>query len=95
MDNVVTMKRFLLLAFVVLQILDVITTMLFLSNGHGEGNPLVIRLMNLGGPWWWVIKLAVTLCIVTPVLAMGRTRYAAIMTGWYVVVVVNNLMLIA
>lgn len=85
------MKRYLILAFVALQVLDIITTQHFLSTGRGvEGNPVVILLMAHLGTWWWVGKLAMVLPTV-PVLVRGRTRYAAIMTGLYAAVIVNNL----
>ncbi len=88
------MKRTLVVAFVALQILDILSTFHFLNSGRGiEANPIVIALMGLGGPWWWVLKLAVTVGVVAPLLVIGRTRYAAIMVAWYAVVVVNNLVL--
>lgn len=89
--SLLSSKRLVLAAFVALQVLDVVTTMRFLENGRGvELNPIFIFLMELGGPWWWLAKLAVMLGIVAPVLALGRLRYVATMTAFYVFVVANN-----
>jgi hypothetical protein len=87
------MKRILLIAFVALQVLDVTTTQHFLANGHGvEGNPIFAAIMA-HTDLWWLVKLAITLGVVLPVLAVGRVRYAAIMVAFYALVVVNNLVL--
>lgn len=86
-------KKYLLAAFVAMQVLDVLTTNHFIATGRGiEGNPFVLMLMVQFGAWWWVAKLGIV-SFTIPVLARGRTRYAAIMTGLYSVVIVNNIML--
>jgi hypothetical protein len=86
-------KRYLIAAFVLLQGLDVISTMYFLHTGRGvEANPFMALLMSQGGHWWWIIKMALV-CATVPVLMRGRTRYVAGMDAFYAYVVINNFML--
>jgi hypothetical protein len=86
-------KRYLIVAFVALQGLDVISTMYFLHTGRGvESNPLIVLCMVHLGAWWFVPKMALVLATV-PVLARGHTRYVAGMNALYTYVVINNFML--
>lgn len=88
-----TLKPTLLVSYVVLQALDVLSTMHFLSTGHGvETNPVMLFSMEHLGVWWWTPKLAIVLATL-PILSRARLRYVAGMTSFYAFVVVNNLML--
>jgi Domain of unknown function (DUF5658) len=87
------LKSALLCAFVALQVADVLTTNSFLAHASAvEGNPLMADAQASLGSWWWLAKLALV-AGVTPILAPGRTRYAAAMVVLYGVTVVNNAML--
>ena len=87
------LKSALLCAFVALQVADVLTTNSFLAHASAvEGNPLMADAQASLGSWWWLSKLALV-AGVTPILARGRTRYAAAMVVFYAFAVVNNAML--
>jgi hypothetical protein len=84
-------KRFLLLAFVVLQLADVFTTRQVLAAGGWEANPVAAWAMTSFGPWWPVPKLALMLACVF-VMTRWRTRYVAPAVALIAAVVLNNSM---
>ena len=69
-----------------------LTTNHFLATGGIEGNPVMAAVQASLGSWWPFSKLAIVL-VCTPILALGKTRYAALLVALYSVVVINNVML--
>ena len=84
-------KRLLLLAFVLLQIADVLTTWQVLAAGGWEANPVVVWAMTAFGSWWPVPKLAFMLACAL-FMTRWRTLYIAPAVVLMSVVVVNNAM---
>ena len=82
-------KRILLLAFVLLQVADVLTTRQVLAAGGWEANPAVAWAMTNFGPWWPVPKLALMIACVF-VMTRWRARYVAPAVALMAVVVLNN-----
>lgn len=50
---------FALLAYIIAQIADILTTNAALKEGGREANPIVARLMGTFGKRWWVAKIVV------------------------------------
>ena len=82
-------KITLLMAFVMLQVLDVVTTQHVLAHGGFEANPVGVWTMATFGAYWPVPKLALM-----GLVALVLTRYRALDIAPFVVlmgiVVANN-----
>ena len=82
-------KQTLLLAFVLLQLLDVFTTNRVLAAGGFEANPLMADVMARLGSLWWMPKLAIALTCAL-VLFQGRRRFLAAGVAYMSVAVLIN-----
>jgi hypothetical protein len=87
-------KWILIAALVAAQFADIATTEAFLRHGFAEGNPFQLALMGALGSQWWIGKL---LCVLPAIaiVANGRLRYAVVLSGWYGIVLLNNIVLLA
>jgi hypothetical protein len=65
---------YLLLAFVILNALDIVTTNAVLRNGGHESNPLTAGLMKVFRGAWGIPKMAITVVIV---IILGKMTF-----GW-------------
>jgi hypothetical protein len=88
-------KPILLAAIALLQMGDVITTNCVLSLGGHEGNPLIAwTQVNLGNAW--VIPKMLIAAGVILIVSRARTAKPAIfIAGFYLLVIMNNTLLIA
>jgi len=92
----------LLIIFLILNVVDILTTIYVIDSGKGiEANPIMAYLMHVGDyPLWAFIKLSVALIIVTTVWTIKHLnrRVAKIvtvaLTVFYVFVVLNNTIVI-
>ena len=82
--------------FSYLQVLDVLTTLLFLSKGIGEANPIVRSIVNgVGSPLGGLLAVkAVVLCLAYYCWRKGRQRLLGRVNVIYAGMVVWNLMAI-
>lgn len=83
-----------LVVFVALQLLDVLTTMLGLSVGAQEGNPLVAQFMRWGPALGlWIAKFLGFLFLLLA-FAAGRMRVLRMLNLWFLCIVAWNLVII-
>ena len=80
--------------FLVLQALDVITTMIGLDLGAGESSVVVSRLLELGHLQGLLVSKAFGILLMAAALMMGRGRVMRILNPWYALVVTWNLVVI-
>ena len=73
----------------VFQILDVLTTMTFLSMGATEGNPVMVWVISLGWGYVWGVKF-LTMCF-TPLIAIYKRKAIISLTYLYAGVIVWNM----
>jgi len=78
----------LLVVFIVLQILDILTTQSFISMGHPEGNPIMAWVIRKGWTWVWVVKLLI-ICL-TPSMTLHSPRTFTVLLYIYLFVIVSN-----
>jgi hypothetical protein len=80
-----------LTAFVSLQTLDILTTLIGLRVGAAEGSIFLARLMRLGPVAALLISKIFAVFLVTVALRMKRPRVVVFLNYWFVVVVSWNL----
>lgn len=92
-----TLLYIVIAIFIILQVLDVISTNQALSRGNREANPIVKKLMDIFGPVWWLPKLVgvfALLYIGVPMLpVMGATVMIVALNIFYGYFVYNNFQL--
>ncbi len=88
------MRLILFVAFVALQLSDVLTTQAIIAHGGGEQNPIVLHLMHSFGDAWWIPKLCVA-AAAGAVVAIGNRRYIVFLVGLMTFVVMNNEVVLA
>jgi hypothetical protein len=79
--------------FIVLQALDMITTILGLHLGAKEG-AFISRLMQFGPVRGLLISKAISLILVSAVVAFGKGRLMRFLNPWYTAIVTWNLIVI-
>jgi hypothetical protein len=86
-------KASFLALIVLLQCADVVTTNRALTHpGVWEGNPLMAWCMGcLGDAWWAPLKLTFVAYMLATLPFIRRTWPLALVSGFFVVLVVNNL----
>ena len=80
--------------FLALQALDVLTTLIGLNLGAGEGSKFVNGLLHYGPLTGLLISKAISIVLVAAVVAFGRGRLMRILNPWYAAVVTWNLIVI-
>ncbi len=80
--------------FLALQALDVLTTIMGLRAGASEGSAFISRLMMLGPVQGLLISKALSIVLVSSVVAFGKGRLMRILNPWYAIVVTWNLIII-
>ena len=87
------LKATLALLVVLLQCADVVTTNRALTHpGVWEGNPLMAWCMGCFGAFWWApLKLAFVTYMLATLPFIRRTWPLAAVTGFFVILVANNL----
>jgi hypothetical protein len=78
-------------AFVFLQILDVLTTLIGLRLGAGEASAFIGRLMHLGIVPALMISKIIAVILVLLALKRGRPRIVALANLWFAGIVTWNL----
>ncbi len=84
-----------LVSFIVLQVLDLGTTLAVLAMGGMESNPLVASLMTLGPFRGLVVAKALVIALAAVGCVMGRERALRLVNLVFTAVVVSNLSIIA
>ena len=87
-----TNRAFVLFLF--LQMLDVLTTMIGLRLGAEEGNAFIKRLLGFGPLAGLLVSKAISIVLVTAVVAFGRDRLMVRLNQWYAGLVTWNLFII-
>ena len=64
----------MLLTFVLLQVTDIMTTMIALENGGGEQNPLVSRFMVIGTLPGLILSKVVVLAVAAAIIRFHKFR---------------------
>lgn len=82
------------IVFLFLQALDILTTMLGLRLGAGEGSAFISRLMSFGPVPALLLSKAISMILVTAVVAYGRGRFLRRLNLWYAGLVTWNLVII-
>ena len=80
--------------FVFLQALDILTTMLGLRLGAHEGSFFIARIMKFGTLPALLMAKAISIVLVTAVVAFGRNRLLYRLNLWYAALVTWNLAMI-
>ena len=80
--------------FVALQLLDVLTTMLGLSVGAHEGNPLVAQFMRWGPALGLLIAKFLGFLFLLVAFAAGKLRLLRMLNLWFLCIVAWNLAII-
>lgn len=83
-----------LTAFVTLQTLDILTTLIGLRVGASEGSIFLSRLMRVGPVPALLISKIFAVFLVTVALRMKRPRVVVFLNYWFLVVVAWNLYMI-
>ena len=83
-----------LTVFVVLQVLDILTTLIGLNVGAQEASIFVGRLMNAGPVAGLLISKILGVALVAMALKFRRTRVIVFLNYWFAAVVSWNLLLI-
>jgi hypothetical protein len=83
-----------LVAFVSLQTLDILTTLIGLRIGAAEGSFFLLRLMRLGPVAALLISKIFAVFLVTVALRMKRPRLVVFLNYWFLLVVGWNLYMI-
>jgi hypothetical protein len=65
-------------AIVVLEIIDVLTTLKVVASGGAELNPLMSVLMGVLGPVWWMPKVIFASCVAGYFATRPRVGWPAI-----------------
>lgn len=81
--------------FIVLQALDVLTTMIGLRLGAGESNAYIGHLMRMGPLPGLLLSKLLCLILMTVVVVSGRGRVMRLLNPWSAAVVTWNLVAIA
>ena len=82
------------ITFLALQALDVLTTMMGLHLGAGEGSAFISRLLRYGPLSGLLLSKALSIVLVAAVVGFGRGRLMRILNPWYALVVTWNLVVI-
>jgi len=93
LSSPLVMRATLVLLVLLLQCADVVTTNRALTHpGVWEGNPLMAWCMGCLGAFWWApLKLAFVAYMLATLPFIRRTWPLAVVTGFFVVLVANNL----
>ena len=83
-----------LTAFVALQVLDILTTLLGLQMGAQEGSMFLGRLMRAGPVAALLIAKIIAVLLVSIVLKFKRPRVVVFLNYWFAAVVSWNLVII-
>jgi hypothetical protein len=81
-------------AFVTLQVLDILTTMIGLRMGAGESSIFIGRLMQLGPMPALLLSKLIAVMLVAIALRMRRPRTVVFLNYWFLAVVSWNLLMI-
>jgi len=84
-----------LTTFVVLQVLDILTTMIGLQMGARETSIFIGRLMNVGPVAALLIAKLFAALLVAAAMRFKRPRIVVFLNYWFLVVVAWNLLMIA
>jgi len=77
--------------FLLLQLCDVVTTLVGFKLGLGEGNPVVRSILPAMGPIWGVLATkTMALSLVLACLLLKRKRTISKINRWYIAVVCWN-----
>jgi hypothetical protein len=80
-------------AIVVLQMIDVLTTLRVVAAGGAELNPIMSVLMGLLGPAWWMPKVIFASCVAGYFATRPRVGWPAIVVVILcAVVALNNIL---
>jgi hypothetical protein len=82
-------KAILLVAFAMLQVLDVVTTKQVLANGGWEANPLGVMAMAMFGSYWAIPKLAL-MALCAAVMVRWQPKHIVPLVALMALVVANN-----
>ena len=80
--------------FLFLQALDIVTTMLGLRIGAHEGSVFIARVMRFGALPGLLMAKAISIVLVTAVVAFSRKRLLTRLNLWYAGLVTWNLVII-
>ena len=80
-----------LIILALLQICDVLSTIRVLEAGGYERNPVVAKLMDRFGRFWWVPKIVLAAAAAALVWWAGAVPLLWVLNAVYAAVVVNNL----
>jgi len=75
---------------VVLEMLDVLTTLRVMAAGGMEANPAIYVLMSWLGPAWWIPKVIIASCIAGYFGTRPKVRWTGILVVVVGLVVVAN-----
>ena len=82
-------RRGLLIAFVLLQTLDVLTTVYVLEHGGWEGNLLMAWAMHHLGPFWVFVKIA-AISVAYYYMSRWKPKALGYVVAFCALVIVNN-----
>lgn len=71
-----------------MQIVDMITTHIFISMGHKEGNPIMAAIIEQGWGYAWLLKILVMFLI--PSIATHHRKATLFLLYFYSGVILNN-----
>ena len=77
-------------SFIVLQVLDFVTTLIAFHFGAFEGNPLVARFATYMGPAWGVV----TIKVIAVLIALRMRRLLWVVNLFYSAVVCWNVLIV-
>jgi hypothetical protein len=80
--------------FVLLQLVDILTTLIGLGVGAHEGSMFIERLMHAGPLAALLISKLIAVCLVAMALRWNRPRVVVLLNYWLAVVVAWNLVAI-
>jgi hypothetical protein len=86
--------KHLLSVFVLLQLVDILTTLIGLGVGAHEGSVFIARLMHGGPLAALLISKLIAVCLVAMALRWHRPRVVVLLNYWLAIVVVWNLLAI-
>ena len=86
-------QRILLMAFVLLQTIDVMTTVYVIRHGGWEGNPIMAWAMAHFGPFWVFAKLA-PVSTAYYFMRRWRPKYVGSIVALCALVIMNNVLTI-
>jgi hypothetical protein len=77
--------------FVILQLFDVVTTLLGFELGLGEGNPVVRSILPAMGPVWGILTTKIAaLALVALCILLNRKTVVSKINHWYAALILWN-----